>query len=192
VRMEVATNMAMDMSMKLLPRAEDTIVEAANTLNHDLLLLSFSPHMHFRGKSFLYEARYPDGRRETLLDIPRYDFGWQDTYYLKEPKRLPRGTVLHCTAHFDNSANNPANPDPEATVIWGEQSTDEMMIGYYDIARADQDLTQCSFWPLRAWSFASVGLRWILPACAVALAWIVARRCRPRPTRLVSSSAASV
>jgi peroxiredoxin len=97
-------------------------------------VLSFMPHMHLRGKSFSYEARYPDGRRETLLDVPQYDFNWQTVYQLAEPVSLPSGAYLQCVAHFDNSTSNLNNPDPTKTVGWGDQSWDEMMIGYFDVA----------------------------------------------------------
>ena len=90
------------------------------------------PHMHLRGKSFEYKATYPDGSSEMLLSVPAYDFGWQSYYTLAEPKAMPRGTRIDCLAHFDNSAENPANPDPEKAVIWGEQTFEEMMIGYID------------------------------------------------------------
>src|SRR5206468_3347285 len=92
-----------------------------------------------RGKSFRYEAAYPDGTREILLDVPRYDFHWQHRYALAQPKRLPAGTTLHCIAHYDNSAANPANPDPSASVRTGPQSTDEMFNGYFDVAGADAE-----------------------------------------------------
>ena len=92
--------------------------------------------MHLRGKSFTFEALYPDGSQEILLDVPHYDFNWQLTYRLAEPKRLPKGTTVRCTATFDNSADNLANPDPTATVTWGEQSWDEMMIGFFDVKPA--------------------------------------------------------
>ncbi len=91
-----------------------------------------TPHMHLRGKSFRYEAVYPDGRREILLDVPKYDFNWQLKYILAEPKRMPRGTVLHCTATYDNSEDNLVNPDPSKAVRWGDQSYEEMMIGFFD------------------------------------------------------------
>ena len=100
----------------------------------DVRLLSFMPHMHLRGKSFRYEARYPDGRTEVLLDVPEYDFNWQTEYILAEPATLPAGTRVHAVAHFDNSAANLNNPDPDAEVRWGPQAWDEMMIGYFDIA----------------------------------------------------------
>ena len=96
-----------------------------------------SPHLHLRGKSFRFEAVYPDGRRETLLYVPRYDFNWQLRYELEAPKRLPKGTRLLCTAHWDNSADNPANPDPTRDVGWGDQTGDEMLIGFFAYAPAD-------------------------------------------------------
>ncbi len=96
------------------------------------LLLSMTPHMHLRGKSFRYEAVYPDGTREVLLDVPRYDFNWQLKYILAEPKPLPKGTRVVCTAVYDNSEGNLANPDPSREVGWGNQSWDEMMIGFFD------------------------------------------------------------
>ena len=90
------------------------------------------PHMHLRGKDFRYAVTYPDGRSEVLLSVPAFDFAWQSVYRLAEPKALPKGTRIDCLAHFDNSAGNPANPDPTATVHWGDYTWDEMMIGYID------------------------------------------------------------
>jgi len=89
--------------------------------------------MHLRGQSFRYEAEFADGSREVLLDIPRYDFNWQTRYTLAEPKTMPQGTRILCRALYDNTADNLANPDPTATVRWGDQSWDEMMIGYMDV-----------------------------------------------------------
>jgi peroxiredoxin len=100
----------------------------------DVLLLSLSPHMHLRGKSFRYEMTWPNGQTETLLDVPRYDFNWQTMYRLSEPLVVPRGSKLVAHASYDNSPNNLANPDPKATVTWGDQSWEEMMIGYADVA----------------------------------------------------------
>ena len=96
------------------------------------LLLSMTPHMHLRGKSFRYEAIYPDGQREILLDVPHYDFNWQMKYILAEPKLLPKGTRIVCTAVYDNSEGNLANPDSSREIGWGNQSWDEMMIGFFD------------------------------------------------------------
>jgi hypothetical protein len=75
---------------------------------------------------------------EVLLDVPRYDFNWQNTYELAEPKLMPKGTRIRCVAHYDNSPDNPANPNPNRVVFWGDQTWDEMMIGYVDVAPADE------------------------------------------------------
>ena len=114
------------------PGDPNHLVESEWVVPRDTLLLSFMPHMHLRGKDFEYRAEYPDGRKEILLSVPRYDFSWQASYRLAEPVRLPKGTKIHCTAHFDNSANNPANPDPKKEVTWGDQTWEEMMIGWVD------------------------------------------------------------
>ena len=95
-------------------------------------LYGFTPHMHVRGKAFRYEALYPDGRRQVLLDIPRYDFNWQLHYRLAEPLDVPMGTRIVATAWYDNSTANPANPDPTRVVRWGDQTWEEMLIGYVD------------------------------------------------------------
>jgi hypothetical protein len=114
------------------PGAANHKVESEWTAPRDALLLSFMPHMHLRGKDFEYRAEYPDGRKETILSVPHYDFNWQTQYRLAEPLRLPKGTKVHCTAHFDNSAANPANPDSKVEVRYGEQTWEEMMIGWAD------------------------------------------------------------
>ena len=98
----------------------------------DMLFSAFMAHMHVRGKSFKYEVTYPDGKSEVLLDIPRYDFNWQLAYDYKQPKFIPRGSVVKITAVYDNSSGNPANPDPTKNVRWGSQTFDEMMIGYVE------------------------------------------------------------
>jgi hypothetical protein len=115
-------------------------------VERDVLLLSLFPHMHLRGKSFRYEAIFADGTTEVLLDVPRFDFNWQRSYVLADPRRLPAGTRLRCTAVYDNSAANAANPDPSATVRTGTQSWEEMFNGYFDVALADQDLTRPVPW----------------------------------------------
>ena len=117
------------------PNAENHRVEArSQTSPTDVEILAFMPHMHLRGKSFSYAAHFPDGRKETLLDVPQYDFNWQTAYRVARPVSLPRGAYLQCTAHFDNSENNLSNPDPTKTVRWGDQTWNEMMIGYFDVA----------------------------------------------------------
>lgn len=102
-------------------------VTSCYTLDRDVLALAYTAHMHFRGKSFQTEAVFPDGRSEVLFAVPHYDFHWQETYMLAKPKLLPKGTLLRSTAVFDNSANNPLNPDPTKYIRWGEPSTEEMM-----------------------------------------------------------------
>lgn len=97
-------------------------------------LLHLMPHMHLRGKAFTYELVPPGGRTEVLLDVPAYDFNWQTAYRLEEPLKLPAGSHIRCVGYFDNSERNLANPDPERDVYWGDQTDDEMMIGYFDVA----------------------------------------------------------
>jgi mono/diheme cytochrome c family protein len=113
------------------PGAANHEVRAERTFAEDTLLTSMMPHMHVRGKSMKYIAHYPDGRSETLLYVPKYDFNWQHSYELEEPKLLPKGTRLEVIAIYDNSSGNPFNPDPTATVRWGDQTWEEMMIGFY-------------------------------------------------------------
>jgi mono/diheme cytochrome c family protein len=100
------------------------------TFEEDVELLGFMPHMHLRGKAALYEVTYPDGKHETLLHVPDYDFNWQHSYDFREPKRVPAGSVLRFTLWWDNSEGNPANPDPMATVTWGLPTHAEMSQGY--------------------------------------------------------------
>lgn len=109
-------------------------VKSSITLQDDTELVWLMPHMHLRGKDFVYRAVYPTGEEQTLLSVPHYDFNWQLAYQPEKPIVLPKGTRIDCTAHFDNSANNPANPDPKKEVRWGDQSWEEMMIGWFDIA----------------------------------------------------------
>ncbi|MGZ0167761.1 MAG: redoxin domain-containing protein [Planctomycetales bacterium] len=117
------------------PNADNFRVEAkSRTAPSDVEILAFMPHMHLRGKSFSYAAHFPDGRKETLLDVPQYDFNWQTAYRVAKPVSLPKGAYLQCVAHFDNSDNNLSNPDPTQTVRWGDQTWNEMMIGYFDVA----------------------------------------------------------
>jgi hypothetical protein len=109
-------------------------VEVHGTLPNDALLLSFLPHMHLRGKTFEYNILQRGGRVQTLLRIPHYDFYWQLSYRLAEPMQLKAGTTLQAVATFDNSKNNPHNPDPDSAVTWGEQTWAEMMVGFFDVA----------------------------------------------------------
>jgi peroxiredoxin len=140
VRKEVSTQMAAYERFEIPPHHPNYKIEASRRLRNDSILLEMLPHTHVRGKAFRYEAVYPDGKREILLDLPRYDFNWQNRYLLAEPKLLPKGTTIHCTAYYDNSKNNRSNPDPDSAVRWGDQTWEEMMIGYFSIMRADEDL----------------------------------------------------
>jgi hypothetical protein len=102
-------------------------VTSCFTLPKDVIAVAYTAHMHFRGKSMTTKAIYPDGREEVLLDVPHYDFRWQETYFLKKQFLLPKGTKLMTVAYFDNSRSNPLNPDPSKAVRWGEPSDEEMM-----------------------------------------------------------------
>ncbi len=106
-------------------------VKGSRVLQQDTIITSLTPHMHVRGKDMTYTATYPDGRTETLLSVPKWDFNWQITYQLKEAKRLPKGTRIDVVAHYDNSAQNKFNPDPTKDVRWGDQTWEEMMIGFW-------------------------------------------------------------
>jgi hypothetical protein len=110
------------------PNAE---VRGSRVLAADTIITSFTPHMHLRGKDMTYTAKYPDGRTEVLLSVPKYDFNWQITYQLKEAKRMPKGTEIEVVAHYDNSPQNKFNPDPTKDVRWGDQTFEEMMIGFW-------------------------------------------------------------
>jgi hypothetical protein len=108
-------------------------VEVSGTLPNDATLLSFFPHMHLRGKKFEYNLVHPDGSGETLLRV-NYDFYWQLSYVLDHPRPLPAGTKIEAIAWYDNSKNNPHNPDPNSAVQWGDQTYNEMMVGFFDVA----------------------------------------------------------
>ena len=106
-------------------------VVARQTIARDTYLSTMYPHMHVRGKDVAYTIVYPDGREEVVLRVPKYDFNWQLNYRLAQPKFMPQGSTLLVKAHYDNSNDNPFNPDPAATVRWGDQTWEEMLIGYY-------------------------------------------------------------
>lgn len=133
VKHEVVTQQAANGRIEIPPGANNHRVEAWYHFAADSVVTTLFPHMHLRGKAFRYVAHYPDGREEILLDIPKYDFNWQNAYAFAEPWRAPAGTKLQCIAHFDNSEENFSNPDPTVTVRWGDQTWEEMMIGYFDM-----------------------------------------------------------
>jgi hypothetical protein len=134
---EVVTASATNTAIRIPAGAADHPQEASFTFSHDAKLLSLLPHMHVRGKAFKYVAVAPDGAEEVLLDVPRYDFNWQTCYRLKEPKALKRGTTIRAFARFDNSRENPFNPDPTKDVRWGQQTWEEMLVGYLDYVKAE-------------------------------------------------------
>ena len=115
------------------PGVDDFRVEVQGTLPNDATLLSLFPHMHLRGKRFEYDIVRPDGSAEVLLRV-NYHFHWQLSYKLAEPRLLRAGTKLRAIAWYDNSKNNMHNPDPTKTVTWGDQTSDEMMVGFFDVA----------------------------------------------------------
>jgi len=140
VRKEIMCVMPANTEFEIPPGADNHEVKKSWYFPADSLLLVMRPHMHLRGKAFRYEAIYPDGTEEILLDVPQFDFNWQDNYVLATPKRIPAGTEMRCTGWFDNSEDNLSNPNPSVAVRWGDQTTDEMMIGIFAMALADQDL----------------------------------------------------
>ena len=132
LKKEVATALAGDLTFQIPPHAKNHEMRAVYVIDQDSTVVSYFPHMHLRGKDMKMTATFPDGRKQTLLNVPAYDFNWQLFYYPKERVQLPRGTRIDVVAHYDNSADNPSNPDPERAVTFGEQSTDEMMFGVFD------------------------------------------------------------
>ncbi len=128
--------------VQTIPVANRKIKIPANDGNHietafspipkGTMIRAYMPHMHLRGKAFKYELLTQDGQKKTLLEVPHYDFNWQLRYELKEPRPIPVGSRIQVTGVFDNSKENPANPDPDITVDWGDQSEDEMLIGYLE------------------------------------------------------------
>lgn len=128
----ITTTAAWDARFEIPPQAVNHEVRASWVADEEIEIVSLMPHMHLRGKDYLYRVVYPDGRSETLLSVPRYDFGWQVYYYPKTPIRLPKGAKIETIAHYDNSTRNPQNPDPTKAVRFGEQTWEEMMNGFFD------------------------------------------------------------
>ena len=129
---EVKTLALTDRDLNIPPGAADHIESIERPAPFDLNVMAFMAHMHVRGKAFRYDLTLPDGKKEVLLDIPRYDFNWQLRYEYKQPRLIPRGSKVKVTAVYDNSPGNKANPDPAKLVKWGSQTYEEMMIGYIE------------------------------------------------------------
>jgi hypothetical protein len=128
---ESITGRALNGRFKIPPGDPNHEVRASYTVAQDIEVEGFMPHMHLRGKDFEYKVVYPDGREQLVLRVPQYDFNWQLNYELRKPLVLPKGARIDCVAHFDNSANNKFNPDPTKEVTWGDQTWEEMMIGWF-------------------------------------------------------------
>jgi len=136
VKHEVAQYEIWNNWFQIPPGVGNHKVTSCFTMPKDVTAVAYTAHMHFRGKSMETQAIYPDGRHELLFKVPKYDFRWQETYFLKRQFLIPKGTRLITTAYFDNSANNPLNPDPSKTIRWGEPSNEEMMgfwLAYADV-----------------------------------------------------------
>jgi Ca2+-binding EF-hand superfamily protein/mono/diheme cytochrome c family protein len=129
---EVHVTALVKVGINIPPGAADHVETSEMPIPSNMMFMSFMPHMHVRGKAFKYELITPDGKSETLLDIPHYDFNWQIQYQYAQPKFVPAGSKVRITAVYDNSAGNPANPDPTKAVRWGPQTSDEMMVGYVE------------------------------------------------------------
>jgi hypothetical protein len=145
---QVKAGLVFNQRFTIPAKAADQLIEARALVKRDVKLFSMLPHMHLRGKDFQFRAIYPSGESEILLRVPRYDFHWQTNYYLAEPKFLPKGTVLECTGHYDNSENNPNNPDPATDVHYGAQTWDEMLNGFLEVLIAPGTGSQEVFGPV--------------------------------------------
>jgi len=133
--LEVVTDAVANDRFRIPPNVDDVEVRAELAMKEEVGLIALLPHMHTRGKDFRYLVHYPDGETEEILSVSRYDFNWQETYVLHDPMLLPAGSKIECIGHYDNTANNPNNPDPGKWVRWGDQTFEEMFIGYYDFVR---------------------------------------------------------
>ncbi len=125
-------------NIEIPAQAKDHEMEISTLVPDDAYIYSLMPHMHFRGKRMSFTAVYPDGSEKLLLSVPDYSFNWQLTHTLEEPLFVPAGTRIVAKGAFDNSSQNPYNPDPDSTIHWGEQSWEEMFMGFYNWKPADQ------------------------------------------------------
>jgi peroxiredoxin len=137
-KMVLKTRSALDPEFQINPDEANHVTSATYICKKETVLFGMSPHMHLRGSWFKYEALYPDGKKETLLSVPHYDFKWQHSYQLREPKHLPAGTWILCTGGFDNSKENSNNPNSKISVAWGDQSFNEMFIGFMTLAEVPE------------------------------------------------------
>ena len=133
-----------NLTFAIEPGNADFAVTASRTIEEDTYLANMMPHMHVRGKSAKYTVKYPDGREVVALWVPNYNFNWQLRYQLEEPIFMPKGAVLEAEFHYDNSGANRFNPDPTAEVHWGDQTWEEMMLGYYGTVEGPEGNTTTS------------------------------------------------
>lgn len=139
VRQQLMTDAVINFRLRIPPKQDNVMFKAEYTLPRDTQLVSLFPHMHLRGKAFRIESVDKAGTSRTLLNVPRYDFNWQNTYVFGDQLVLPEGTKLICSAWYDNSEKNPANPDPSQTVGWGDQTWEEMFVAQFESVAANQD-----------------------------------------------------
>lgn len=137
-RERMAGGVGNDFSINIPAQAKDHEMQITTVIPQEAYIHTLMPHMHFRGKRMKFTAVYPDGSEELLLSVPNYSFNWQLTHELAEPVKVPAGTHIIATGAFDNSSQNPFNPDPDANVMWGEQSWEEMFMGFYNWKYVDQ------------------------------------------------------
>ena len=124
------------------PRAENWRITGITAFRDAVTLTGLWPHMHLRGKDMTFIVTYPDGREQTILSVPNYDFNWQLQYEFEEPLRLPAGSTIKAVAHYDNSVRNHYNPAPDREVYWSEQSWDEMFLPFLELTVDKRDLSQ--------------------------------------------------
>lgn len=135
---EIHMGGVMSPGIQIPPHAKNYTLVEESVVPRDAWLRSMTPHSHYRGKSWFYELEMPDGNVKPLMNVTNYDFNWQITYELAEPVFMPKGSKLRATAVYDNSADNPYNPDPDKLVTWGDQTWEEMMIGFFSFNWADE------------------------------------------------------
>jgi peroxiredoxin len=140
VEKQLKTDAVVNLRFQIPPQKDNVRIEAQYGFGRDMQIVSLLPHMHLRGKAFRIESIAPDGKQELLLDVPHYDFNWQNSYVFAEPLKVREGTKLKCVATYDNSENNPANPDPTKTVRWGDQTWEEMLVAQFEAVLDEQDL----------------------------------------------------
>jgi hypothetical protein len=135
--------LAFNPGLELPPGQSNIEIKAAWPIPVDLVAHAVTPHMHLLGRDILMSVKFPDGREQDLIKIPAWDFNWQYSYFFERPLDLPKGSVLNVVSHYDNTANNPRNPNkPPKLVKWGEATTDEMCVGFIAVTKKGQDLTR--------------------------------------------------